>query len=310
MDFLAKIKNAAKTSNEPYINLLQQYKKSDKSIHLFHEGKDDPSFYTNFIKNILGEEYKLYFYNSGNKDKVLKDYKKINWSTYKKHRVLFFTDKDYSDILGLKHITDENIFVTKYYSIENYLVTKEVVERILVELISIREEVIIRGIIKDFDKQYSRFCDLIRIISAWTLFHKRSGREPVLQNIKLKDIFKFVSKNGILRSKSPKFGLFNYLDTKTKVVTPSKSMKKIIREYKQLKLVPSKSHIRGKYEVWFLSAYIEYLLKELNSQKKPGEEKFKMSFSLAPSNVIVTLGTRLTVPKDICSFLNHNFSRL
>jgi hypothetical protein len=102
---------------------LQQYKSTDNSIHIFHEGKDDPSFYSNYLERGRLKRQRVYYYLFNNKKGVYFHYEKINWLKFKKNRLLFFVDKDLDDILEIKYPHDQNIFVTKYYTIENYLIS-------------------------------------------------------------------------------------------------------------------------------------------------------------------------------------------
>lgn len=312
MSFLENLKNAAKSPLSVYIRFLQQYKKGDKSLHLFYEGNDDPSFYTNFIVNLLGNEYRLYFYNCKNKDGVYSNYSKIDWRTYRKSRALFFVDKDHSDILGIKYIEGINIFVTKYYSVENYLVNEVVFQRILRELASIGDETIINELTKVFIVQHKRYSDLMLLITSWIIYHRQLNSNLNLNNINLNHLFFFNDNLEVQRVTKPlSRKILTYLDEKTKVSTSANSWKVILCIYRALiKIREHKVHLRGKFEVWFLIAFVDALIDQMNQGKNKGEKKVKMKVPLSINNSVALLATRIQIPEDMDKFFKTLFADL
>jgi len=125
MDFLSEITQEADESGA-YQEFLLYYKHKGKTLHLFFEGKDDPSFYSGFINEIIINDlsphntYICYSHICGDKYKVYEMYVKIT-NRFTKSRCLFFVDKDFSDYLEQNYPYDEHIYVTDFYSIENFL---------------------------------------------------------------------------------------------------------------------------------------------------------------------------------------------
>lgn len=308
MSFLQSLKDAGASSITSYIRFLQEYKSTDKALHLFIEGNDDPSFYTNFIKNIAGKKYELYFYNCKNKNGVYENYNKINWNTYNKHKALFFVDKDYSDILGLSYVTDDNIFVTKYYSIENYLVNVKILKRILTDLLHITDTETINGIVKTFKKEHKVFCKQMHILSSWIIFHRSKGNNIPLSKVNLSHIFSFDQDLKINRLQEPQgTKLLTYLNNKTGNVDTTECWKEISKIYRQIRLISKdKIHLRGKFEIWFLIAFINELMENVNAVKSKGKQKLKMNINLSKSNAVEILGSRLDIPKDLKKFIKYN----
>ena len=150
MEFLKYLKVAAKSNTSVRTRYLQQYNNNDNALHIFYEGNDDPSFYSNFLEN--KNQKKIYYYQAENKKGVYEIHSKINWSSYDKRRTLFFVDKDFSDILNEIFTIDDNIFVTRYYSIENYVVSKHVFIRTIREILHIDDEKFLNKCYKDFEK--------------------------------------------------------------------------------------------------------------------------------------------------------------
>ena len=312
MSFLQSLKDAGTSPITSYIRFLQEYKQTDKALHLFVEGNDDPSFYTNFIRSIAGKKYELYFYNSKNKDGVYENYNKINWNTYNKNKVLFFVDKDYSDVLGLTYLSDENIFVTKYYSIENYLVNVKMLKRILIDLLHITNTSALNGIIRTFKSEHKVFCEQMYILSSWIIYHRSKNNNIPLSKVNLSHIFSFDQDLRISRNCNPQgIKLLSYLNNKTGNSDTSECWKEIKNIYKRIKTIrKEKIHLRGKFEIWFLIAFVNELMENVNSSKSKGEQKLKMNITLSKSNAVEILGSRLQIPKDLKKFIKYNLARI
>jgi len=304
-NFLESLRREAQSPNSAYIQFLQRYKKTDNALHLFFEGQDDPSFYLNFVSQLVDEDIKIHIYNSGNKDYVYHNYSRINWSTYEKKRVLFFVDKDHSDILGITYPESSNIFVTKYYSIENYLVNQEVMERILVDLLHITSLDFLEKIKKDFVIQHSKFCDLMLVITSWIIYWRRRNQNPNLNNLKVSDFFQFSPEVEIKRNTLPKkLKLLEYLNRQCGIDTEPYMWKEILSIAYDLKNIRDhKKHLRGKFELWFIVFYTNTLIDFLNKDRQPGEKKIKCHTTLGLNNAIEILGTRCKIPSDLKSFL-------
>ena len=108
-------------------------------IHSFFEGQDDLSFYTNFINSFTQDPDKLHLtYICGDKEGVYKAYGLV-MKANRPGTFLFFVDKDLSDILNEKYLQATNIYVTEFYSIENYIVTEYMLRRIWAEILHFTE---------------------------------------------------------------------------------------------------------------------------------------------------------------------------
>ena len=287
------------STGSAYITFIVNYDTQDDSYHLFYEGADDLSFYTNFIENILLKP--KYTYKCNGKKKLYEIYKKINWDTTPKSRVLFFADKDFSDILNEKLPTASNIFVTKYYSIENYLVDEYLLKRTIVENLSITNEKIVNHLIEKYNEALEKFKPLALSISAWIIFTKRK-EEIVLNNIRLTDIFQIDNNLNFKRQS----GVLNYLITTT---NPShkENVFEIRNTIKELqKYYPDyKFYLRGKFEMAFFIEFISKICEYLNKGRAKGEKTFSYTYYLTQSNAIAFLGPRQKQPDDLKAFLSN-----
>jgi hypothetical protein len=305
MEFLAYLKSAAKSNSSVRTKFLQQYNNNDKALHVFYEGNDDPSFYSNYFEK---KDTKIFYYQAENKKGVYEIHSKINWSSYNKKRALFFVDKDFSDILNELYSSDTNIFVTKYYSIENYLVCKPIFIRICRDLLHIDDELFITNCYKDFEKKLNQFSvDIIPLI-AWIIYHRSISSKLNLSNFKLSDIFSIDNDLNVIKRKNCRGKkIQSYLLDKTKIAQPLNSWKSILFYCRKISRMHSyKYYLRGKYEIWFLVLYINKLIEVINMKRGKGQPKIKMQLNLSSENAVELLGPRLRKPIDISTFLKAN----
>ncbi len=300
MNLLDYLRKAAKSDTTVYTTFLQQYSKNDNSIHVFHEGKDDPSFYGNMIQNKIKKTQKIFYYQAKNKDKVYENYQKINWTSFSKKRILFFVDKDFADILRISYPIDINIFVTNYYSIENYLVDKHLFRRSLRDLIGLDNDKINNAITKQFQVGLKTFYKASLTLTAYILYHREKKNPLNLQDITIGDIFSI--DNSFIVTKKPK--ILSTLDRKTgaKTISAFKEIRKISMSLR--KINKPKKYTRGKFELAYLVNCINKSPGMINIDKKKGEKRYKCCVQLSPSNAIQILAPRIRQPKDVKEFIS------
>jgi hypothetical protein len=187
MSLLNKLKKAATSNVAVHARFLQQYKPDGNEIHVFHEGQDDPSFYGGFIESRVQNKRRLYYYNCKNKSQVYEQYGKIDWRKFERNRSLFFVDKDLEDILGMIYPRDTNIFVTRPYSIENYLVSETVFVRCLRELVNLQDHEI-KVFRSPFRNSLKRFHRVSNGLAAYIILHRRRGTAINLGNLSMTKI--------------------------------------------------------------------------------------------------------------------------
>lgn len=302
MSLLDYLRKAAKSENTVYTTFLQQYSKNDSAIHVFHEGKDDPSFYGNFIQNKVKKNQRIFYYQARNKDKVYDNYNKINWNAYSKKRILFLVDKDFADILRITYPIDSNIFVTAHYSIENYLVDKATFSRSLRELLGLDVDKVNYTLTKQFQIGLKTFYETSLFLTAYILYHRKKGTSLNLQNLTIADVFKIDEK--FIVSRKP--NILSDLDRKTGVTSNSifKDIKAIIIELK--KINNPKIYTRGKFELAYMVACINKSPEILNYGKVKGEKRYKCCVQISSSNANQILAPRIREPKDIKLFLTKS----
>jgi hypothetical protein len=124
MTFLDELKRARISPISVYHQFLLKNHSSPDGVHVFFEGDADFSFYTGFLHRFIPSSKRLFPYRCGSKANVYDTHSKV-MSAPPKGIVLFFVDKDFSDILNENYPAADNIYVTDYYSVENYVVTED-----------------------------------------------------------------------------------------------------------------------------------------------------------------------------------------
>jgi hypothetical protein len=327
------------------LKLMQKYSSHKKEVHIFVEDEDDYIFYQIPLKHFY-VDYKIIPYFQKGKKNVLDAYQNIDWTNYIKEKVLFFIDKDFDDFLGLDNKLDSNVFVTEYYSIENYLVTLEVFEIILKRFFGVQEQVLIDGFLDKINIAHCNFKENLKSIISLILIYRKESKHIDLDKVKLSNYFYLLGLD-FYKKKYLCIQDFNQImrnpsSTKTDRVKVKniKTLTHIISEcvedpsvYNYIKLfqnrkvlegcVSQKKYIRGKYEFWFLFEMltnIEQEIKKMNEKirsknvlianecdKKP---LYKKRTDINANNIFDIFPPRIKIPNDIKSFLEQNYNNL
>ena len=121
-------------------------------LHCFYEGREDEIFYRAFVTARSGAQ--LMAYICGSKDEVYGVLTSVA-SHPGCEQSLFFVDKDLSDVLNEIRQQHQRLFVTHYYSVENYLVRQEVLGRFC------RDFIHCRGLVCDHNQSCADFATAV-----------------------------------------------------------------------------------------------------------------------------------------------------
>ena len=298
-----------------YHNFLLVYRPRANVIHAFFEGKDDQSFYMNFIQYSVPAGWDVQTHRCGKKDNVYGVYAEFNWARCNRNSILFFVDKDLSDLVGETRPKAENIHVTDLYSIENYLVSADMLKRVGRELLNLElsdsEWLTVLG---HFRRCISYFHDKAAGIMAWGVCMMKAGNRPNLNNIATDQIFTF-SRKWRLRRRVPLHGgwrvsLQKHLENVTNARAPRPSRSGLCSVLRQFRTMNPKEYIRGKYEISFFRAFIDHLWANLSDIRRSFAKRPKRNVELGRTNMVQILGPRATAPGSLMAFLSHNFNAL
>jgi hypothetical protein len=321
-----------------FFEIKQHYSFTENTLHVFVEDEDDFEFYRKSLEKIYSE-YSIISYPKKGKKNVLDSYDELDWSKYEKSRILFFVDKDYEDILGYSSRKDFNVFVTKYYSIENYLASKEIFKYTLEAIFKIKHRVIVDDLVNRFDSSFDVFKNHMILLTSIILIFRKNNEHLVLDKLKMDDFFKFKGLEihpikyrnaevllNLRRSEIEPFA--KSLVKEHKIIQTfkkteadiSKIKYHIIRDnIKKIKEIEDgRCFIRGKFHLWFfiesvnnvhrLSDRINTDIKRINDQLTENEKKpnINTSISINHDNIFDILPMKIEPHNDVLLFLDYN----
>ncbi|QQV01340.1 MULTISPECIES: DUF4435 domain-containing protein [Chryseobacterium] len=303
------------TPSAAYIKILSQYKTSDNTIFCLVEGVEDNSFYRHFIE-IYKEDIPVKYIVCNGKQNVIDNYNELDWDFYDKKRVLFFIDKDFDDYIEREIINDENVFITDCYSIENYLVDENILEKFITDNCLITTESVIKLAVENFRKQHKVFVKQLKMISSWMMYCRKNNFEVCFNDIKMSDLFKIDDEGNLTKKTLSTYrSKFEYLcdTTQTNYFNLNE-----IRYYYNLINEESKpkKFIRGKYELYFMFMYLKYIsenvVNEISNEVKQhnrnarGKDKIvrpKSTIPLKEENIFQVLYNKTKVPEKLKVFI-------
>jgi hypothetical protein len=248
---------------------LTNFNPSDsKRVYAFVEGEPDRAYYHAQLSEYAEDMRDIFVYNCEGKRHVYDAYEKISARHPTCTRVLFFVDKDIDDILGKPWPTDPRIFVTEYYSIENYMVCREVLSRFFADYVKLRRvEVDLDVVLGEFDQQLARFHRMIIPIMAWVVLMRRAGNKVMLAGVNLSELLA-IGDSGVMRR--PGSELVPYLLRVTQTPDPGPVWRDVRRTCRELRRLDPKRYVRGKFEAWWFIQFARKIVEDLI--KIAGEE--------------------------------------
>lgn len=303
-DITKELLAEAKLKSRVAVHLfLTEYKKHSKTVYCFVEGGEDICFYQPILRQKLThKKYDVAFYPCNNRDNVLKSYERFDWRKFKRNKVLFFIDRDLSSFLKHNLPAEENIYITDGYSIENSIVSSELIIRHLQEFghITAFPEKNKKLIQNEFDTLLKSFCITMSDIMIWTINLMRNGNSPKLKNICPKRICKIDNMKISLKVTDLK----KEFETNSECKIPEKELKTI-----RNKFMSGNNYIRfikGKFLISFLELFFDDLFKNKKTLKILNGCNLQMK---GTNSQIENLAHKANCPKTLDDFLNTNISK-
>lgn len=307
---------AEETDIEDYAEFLVRSKKSDTAIvhefslayneqeeqlHIFLEGDEDKLYYLPIIRRLHSDRI-LHVYVCDGKRGVVTARNDVYSGEYNKNLCLFFVDRDFDDYLGVQINLDDHTFVTKYYSIENYLVTPESLEVILTDFVGLpKNSNEYRKICASFDKGYNIFSRKLRGFLALTLGHREAEVKVNLNNIDLKKIV-VVLEDGGLGKKKKSFETF--LKNCGIENAERASFSRLKAWCCKLNDDPVKVWLRGKFELWYFVQFLRVELRRLvRANVEVNGKRIRTPAIVSTGQYFEALGGRIKVPVELDEFL-------
>src|SRR5882672_6397787 len=139
MSFVEELRKSREGRTTALHEFWTNFDPKQPRFHAFFEGHADIVFYKPLIQRHTEAHGRLFTYRCEGKSLVYDAFKAITGRHPNCRGVLFFVDKDIDDIIGEPWPTDPRIYVTDVYSIENYLVCREALRRVIDDLINVRK---------------------------------------------------------------------------------------------------------------------------------------------------------------------------
>jgi hypothetical protein len=296
-------------SSGPYHEFLLSYKASGPIVYGFVEGREDPSFYRGFIEQALPTGWSVRLIRSGNRDAVLSVLATMPWDRFPRKRVCFFIDRDLWDFLPGTTPTDDNLYVTDSYSIENDVVNCHVFERVMEEICGVTglSDSEREALATLFEGNLARFCEALTPIMAQVLIWRRESLRAYLNNIRPSDLCGFEDATLCVRSA--------YELPASRVAYAAEAAKLTPSEQTELQVVESefraadgpKRFVRGKYLLWFFaecaSAFHAAIPKFCARHPTPPKLRVTLGFG----NAMAIIAPRAKPPASLVGFLARNY---
>ncbi|MCH5170193.1 MAG: DUF4435 domain-containing protein [Oscillospiraceae bacterium] len=293
--------------NEAVLKIKQKYSKSptEKTIFIIVEGKDDITFYGMKAENYKHQDLRIQVIAAGNRKKVVDVYRKLDWNTFSKSRVLFIVDRDLSDYTKEDTPTDDNIYVTDNYSIENDVCTPNTYIKVLKYLAQLNDidDVDETELLTFYNHSEQQFFNIATPIMALILYWKLNGIDANYANVNFGRIFQFEDNNLSLHPTFKKYSdVIKFVCDKSKVTYDASIDLSCYEELLQNGYQPI-HYIRGKYLSCFFSSIINYTVeksKDILTSKKSS----KLSLTVGNKDLIVKLSGYMNIPISLHNFLS------
>ncbi|MGN7611949.1 DUF4435 domain-containing protein [Magnetococcales bacterium HHB-1] len=265
---------------------MTEYGKRRQYVYGFVEGKDDPSFYKNFIDHILPEGWESHLWWAEGRQNVLEVFKRLDWQRFDRLQICFFIDRDLSDFIEEDRVEEDNIYVTDGYSIENSIVNEYTFRRVLGDLCGIPSLSQNDSMVVQFQEDYQAFCETMTPVMALILYWRLHDISANLNNIQMKSLFKMfedrIEAQDTIRDQA-------YLHKQCSV--PFLEHVDITEEIKQFMGYDLSKLIRGKFVQWF---FVRYLT-------------IKQNQTFGDKDFVSTIAPRARCPQSLQQFLQSTY---
>lgn len=273
MDIVEESKKELETKLVAYTEFMLDFKKGSNSIYSFYEGKEDRNYYSFRINLTTNSKKQKFHYTCNGKSNVIELEKLLYKNTfYSDSNLLFYVDKDFDKN---NHLSN-NIYVTKYYGIENFYSIEESFKNILVNNYQIpvndenyRKAVeLFNNCKNDFHLRIIKFNSWLACQSDYRSENQSSTRlniEKSLKNYFSKDIFEKCVKIDFT------IDLDN--DISNPLIFPNIfpdapiiSDEKLINKIELFKTLKYDEIFRGKFELKFLVCFLKRFKDEISNK--------------------------------------------
>jgi len=306
MSEIDELRLERETKHAIYIQFLAEYNRHKKEFcYGFVEGKDDPSFYRCHINKELPYSHKIRLFPAGNKKSVKDVYSCFDWRRFQKNRIVFFIDRDLSDIVEDNNLIEEsNVYLTDNYSIENDIVNRDTFESVLREVLgfAMTDQESIDRVLELFEEQKEIFERLMMHTMANIIYWKRL-RLPICnyRNINIKDVINI--SNGVVINLKGELEFREYIYRMSNVLYDRYNPQEVLLIHDELEQDSTyKKIIRGKYITTFFILFCNSIYRDCGSLNI---ERNNIGTLLGESDMMKVIAPRCRIPQSLKSFINN-----
>lgn len=290
-DLVEKMSEKQQCSSVAFHTFTLSYRKPNykNTAFCFVEGEDDKCYYRLRVENTLSMD--AFFIECGNKQNVIETYNLVRASKKTKTKTLFFVDRDYD----LEKIPN-GIYVTDFYSIENFYLTKEVILNILKKIMNLSSNYHnLKHAKKLFQKCYKQYSTSAKVLNTFyytirAYEYNNSRRKTDLNQHKF---------NHFIESKEIKLFTMKKI-TYTDLISEYKITYNIpLTEFqKNSKFFSLNSHknFRGKFELSFLKLFLSSVQESVKKGKNGFVEQTTCSYNFNNDTMLMLSGYAYTPP--------------
>jgi hypothetical protein len=305
MTYEEKLREYRDARNAIWLGFLQAHAKDAGIIFLFFEDRASQALYVPAAKRHFGE-IGIRPFPCRNKKDVLRLHEQISESGVKKRRTLFFVDRDHDDFLGAIQTNTDEIFYTSFYSIENYLVTSDMFECVLIQKICVDENVCdVAELVAKFERKHFEFLEKMRPFMIWVIFHRKARAALNLGNVKMSDLFDIDDEFRVRK----RVGAFDAFRKQAGVSEAKVSVREILKLFKSLGDMSSKTLVRGKYEMWFFLRCLDRVRNILRLRASKGERGLFIPLQIDQNSIFSLVGASWNLEPELGRFLSCAYTR-
>lgn len=308
-DLVGRLRESRHSGHVAYTKFVSCYSKDPNQIYCFFEGLEDKRYYGVRINLKIGKDFKDF--TCGGKDEVKRVADLIkNKVEYREAITCFFIDKDYSE-----DTTNENIYVTPCYALENFYTSTSTLKSILKNEFNMdEEEDDFNKIVDLYEKLQIEFHKKLLFFNAWLACQSdiriQENRHTYLTiDESTKNYFdKFLNHTFKIKE-----NIFDDLNDITKLENELFSnAPKVVTDVleNKISLFENANHayiFRGKFEIKLLVAFLQKIQAEC--RKKSSDifsKKYKCTLTFELTNIISTLTQYAITPSCLNDFLDRN----
>ena len=285
---------------------LTHYDPNSERVFAFVEGDADEVFYRAQIQKYVSDQREIYLYNCEGKSGVCNAYEDIMKRYPMCERVLFFLDKDVDDIVGVQWPSDPRVFTTEFYSIENYIISRNSLSRYFKDFVKIRRvEVDLDTVLVHFDDGLKSFHRLMLPVMAWIVIMRRGGSRVRLHDLDPGQLFR-VTDDGTFRKRDR--CAISYLARVTQASGGGSVWKVLRMTCSELERLPAKAYVRGKFEAWWFIEFSRRIMEGLMRVVQEANGSIRVHAQLNATTFIQLLAAGIETPARLDAFLTFHIN--